>query len=557
MDAETQRRFFGGPDLMRIARALRTPNLVIVVAGSLLIVSELRSQAYTTMVSNGSPLNRVDMVFVGDGYLASDLTTTYPQHVTNQINYIFNGSQDPFPRYRNFFNVHRVNTASQERGADKPPQNIFVNTAFDSSYWWDGVTERLLYLDGSKANAAVTAALSGSGIDVDIRFATVNDSKYGGGGGQWAVFAGANSSSREIALHELGHSYASLADEYWTAGTTYTGGEPGAVNVTRSASTGKWNRWVGYTDPSTNIGAIGYFEGGQYYQNGIFRPSDNSKMRSLNRPFDAISREQFISRIYTEVDPLDGWLSNSGTLQNPASIWVDTVDPNVIKVEWSVNGNSVGNLGEILNVNSLQLAPGNYQITARAYDEVLDHRFTGGVLDWFRLTNVSLLQQQIQWQISVAPRLGDFNLNGDYECGDIDALVAAITGGGSLTFDMNADGQLTSADVATWLATAGQAELVSGNPYRYGDANLDGVVDGTDFGIWNAHKFTSQSAWCRGDFTIDGQIDGSDFGLWNANKFQSSDELNSRILIPEPSMLVWAASCIGILHGRKSSFPRV
>jgi IgA Peptidase M64 len=518
---------------------LLVPTLLLVSFGTWFANPSVWGQAYTTVVNNGASSNRVDIVFVGDGYLASDLSTTYAQHVTSQVNYIFNGNQDPFPRYRNFFNVHRVNTASNERGADKPPQNIFVNTAFDSSYWWDGVTERLLYLDTNKANAAVTTALSGSGIDVDIRLATVNDAKYGGGGGQWAVFSGQNTSAREIALHELGHSFGLLADEYFTNGTTYPGGEPTAVNVTRSSSTGKWNRWVGYNDPSSNIGVIDYYQGGQYYQNGIYRPSDNSKMRSLNRPFDAISREQFISRIYAEVDPLDGWLGNGTVLQDPTEIWVDTIDPAVIAVEWSLNGTSLGNLGENLNLAGIQLAPGNYQVLARAYDQILDHRFSGDTLDWYRLTNTAPLQQQIQWQIRVSPRLGDFNLNGDYECGDIDALVAAVVNGGSVTtFDMNADGLLNPNDVDVWLATAGEAELTSGNPYRYGDANLDGVVDGSDFGLWNSHKFTLQPAWCRGDFSADGQIDGTDFGLWNANKFQSADAVASRSLVPEPCLSV-------------------
>lgn len=52
-----------------------------------------------------------------------------------------------------------------------------------------------------------------------------------------------------------------------------------------------------------------------------------------------------------------------------------------------------------------------------------------------------------------------------------------------------------------------------------GDANGDGFVDGTDFGIWNANKFTAGTNWTTGDFNCDGVTDGTDFGLWNANKF--------------------------------------
>lgn len=48
----------------------------------------------------------------------------------------------------------------------------------------------------------------------DIALILVNSTKYGGGGGSYAV-ASINSYSYEIMLHEMGHSIAGLADEYW------------------------------------------------------------------------------------------------------------------------------------------------------------------------------------------------------------------------------------------------------------------------------------------------------------------------------------------------------
>lgn len=66
-----------------------------------------------------------------------------------------------------------------------------------------------------------------------------------------------------------------------------------------------------------------------------------------------------------------------------------------------------------------------------------------------------------------------------------------------------------------------------------GDANGDGFVDGTDFNLWNANKFTAGTTWTTGDFNLDGVTDGADFGIWNANKFTSADG----VLIPEPAGL--------------------
>jgi hypothetical protein len=245
----------------------------------------------------------------------------------------------------------------------------------------------------------VTTALTGSGIDIDMRLGTVNSTKYGGCGGQWAVWSAGNASAREIAVHEVGHSFSKLADEYFSPGN-YTGGELSEWNATNSNTSGKWDRWVGYNDPSSNIGPIGYYQGGRYFEQGIYRPSDNSKMRNLNRPFDAISREKIINDIYAEVDPLDAWTNNSGTLIDPSTLMVDTVDPNVIKVQWFVDGTAIANLGESLNLASLGLAAGDHQVRARAYDGILDFSFTGGAQDWWRL-GTQPLEQSITWNITL------------------------------------------------------------------------------------------------------------------------------------------------------------
>lgn len=118
----------------------------------------------------------------------------------------------------------------------------------------------------------------------------------------------------------------------------------------------------------------------------------------------------------------------------------------------------------------------------------------------------------------------DFNDDGLLNCLDIDALTNAIATGGSVTtFDLNGDSVLSLLDVDKWRADAGAVNIGAGRVYRVGDANLDGVVDGTDFGLWNANKFTANKDWCRGNFNADAVTDGSDFGLWNANKFTSSD----------------------------------
>ena len=117
----------------------------------------------------------------------------------------------------------------------------------------------------------------------------------------------------------------------------------------------------------------------------------------------------------------------------------------------------------------------------------------------------------------------DFNHDQVLDLVDIDSLVAAIAGGTNPSaFNLTENAAVNLDDRDAWLAAAGKVNLGPGRVYRIGDANLDRFVDGSDFGIWNAHKFTSIAAWSQGDFNADGNIDGSDFNLWNANKFTSA-----------------------------------
>ena len=132
---------------------------------------------------------------------------------------------------------------------------------------------------------------------------------------------------------------------------------------------------------------------------------------------------------------------------------------------------------------------------------------------------------------AAADVLGDFNGDGLWNCLDVDALVAEVASGtNNPSFDLNGDSLVDSSDVAEWLVVGGahNAGVTGGNPFLPGDANLNGFVDGADFGIWNAAKFTAQAAWCGGDFTVDGTIDGADFGVWNVHKFTSSNRLGDR-----------------------------
>ena len=141
---------------------------------------------------------------------------------------------------------------------------------------------------------------------------------------------------------------------------------------------------------------------------------------------------------------------------------------------------------------------------------------------------------------AIAPAQCDFDGDGNCDLTDLNLLLAEgpiapgvpVTPGVNEQFDLNGDGMLDNADADQWLADAATNNGYA-SPYRRGDANLDGIVDGGDFGRWNNNKFISTLFWDQGNFDGNGVTDGGDFSVWNANKFTSSE---SDSILPEPAL---------------------
>ena len=85
-----------------------------------------------------------------------------------------------------------------------------------------------------------------------------------------------------------------------------------------------------------------------------------------------------------------------------------------------------------------------------------------------------------------------------------------------------------------------------GRSYIEGDLNLDTFVDGFDFILWNANKFSDTGLWSLGDVNADSFTDGFDFIIWNANKFTSSDNQ----VVPEPTC--WMLALAGLVGWKRN-----
>lgn len=232
-----------------------------------------------TIQYSGLSSERFDMVFIGDGYTAAEMDTLR-KHAQAKWDEI--AASAPWNKYKSFINVWLVNVISNESGVDNDPSlGVNRDTALDMYLWCNNI-ERLLCLNAAKAQQYANQA---PGVDAIV--AVGNTAKYGGAGYRdLSTVSGANVLSGQIALHELGHSVGGLADEYYTPGTTYSGGELLAPNATTDSTGQKWASYLGRSTPDG--GVIGAYQGGEQYEYGIYRPSQDSLMRSLNKPFNLV-----------------------------------------------------------------------------------------------------------------------------------------------------------------------------------------------------------------------------------------------------------------------------
>ena len=372
--------------------------LAALLLGYLSGVPAVRAEPVTIVRNNGPSANRVDLLVLGDGYTAAEINSgKYANDVEQFVQGVF--SQEPYHEYQNYFNVTRIDVVSAESGADKPnpPPGVFKDTAFDATYYCSSI-QRLICVNTSKVNTVI----ANSGIPADARdivMVLVNDAEYGGSGGSVAV-ASTNSAAVELILHETGHSFGQLADEYGgPPPPSCVTSEPWQANATRETVRDviKWNIWI---DPGTPIptgfassGLPGLYEGAVYCTTGAYRPTFNSKMRSLGLPFEQINTEQIIKRIYNFASPLDGANPVSTVVATGASqdFSVSVLQPwtHNLDVVWRVDG-LVSGSGALFTAGGL--TNGQHTVTASMADAT----------SWVRSDPAGLLTEIRSWTLNTS-----------------------------------------------------------------------------------------------------------------------------------------------------------
>lgn len=298
----------------------------------------------TAIIENGPRDKRINMVVLGDGFTASQ-QTDFITKATTLVNYVF--SKAPYAQYKNYFNVYAVKVISAESGIKHPGTatdvtepvfavsnpNNFLGTTFDVG------VHRCVY---SNTTNKVTGVLASNVPDFDIAFVLGNSPEYGGCGGTYA-FLSNHPSAPEILVHELGHSFGKLADEYWFSGT----GESPNKTKDNNTATNRWKNWVG----SNSVGIFPYEESPTW-----FRPHQNCEMRYLNRQFCSVCSQQLIERVHSIQDPIDSFTpSNAAAINLSAPITFKVNEilpiPNTLQNTWSLNGTLLPETSDTTTIN--------------------------------------------------------------------------------------------------------------------------------------------------------------------------------------------------------------
>ncbi len=357
----------------------------------------------------GSDSNRVKLAYSSEGYTADEIGA-FPDHVKESLDYLQTPGMyvRPLPRYKNFINVYQAELISEESGISVAPRygrdkTEIVRNALGGSRDED----RLGWVDRRLAGLFFEQVAESLGVDkINWPFVVLNNPEYHNSGGRFVVFS--YNFGKEIGLHEAGHGFFGLADEYYGKGF-FKGDEPRNVNVTADSTGAKWFEWMAYTDIDTSLGVIDVYEGAMYVSEGAYRPSKNSKMgwTSDRRPvsFNAICRQKIILDIYDIVDPVDDAMETGVVHIRPEEIWLKVIDPKVLLVDWYVNGKLVKeNGGQTFKPDEYIYEPGSYIIKAHVYDEVVKHAFSDNSnphpLDLVR-KDLDKLQQEIEWKVKL------------------------------------------------------------------------------------------------------------------------------------------------------------
>jgi hypothetical protein len=284
------------------------------------------------LMTNGPSDEKVDLLVLGNGYTKAEMEK-FRKDAKHFTDVLF--STSPFRERKTGFNIWAIEVESKDSGIDKPDKNIWKNTELGTMYNTFGSARYVLTEENRRLRDIAGAA------PYDFITILFNDNRYGGGG-IFNLYATCYTQTDKpgmewqmdyVYVHELGHSFGGLGDEYYSSQVSYNdfyqkGVEPWEPNLT--ALVDKENlKWKSFVEAGTPIptpwekaeydslervrgkldrlapdyyekrepliqrenqilkttkyaGKVGAFEGAGYISQGLYRPSADCRMFSLS-----------------------------------------------------------------------------------------------------------------------------------------------------------------------------------------------------------------------------------------------------------------------------------
>ena len=235
----------------------------------------------------GNPSRRVDIVLLPEGYTADEMDK-FKADCKLFAEGLF--SLSPYKENQGLFNIRAVLAPSQESGVDIPGEYIWKNTILNSSFYTFD-SERYIMTYDNKSLRDLSA-----NVPYDFIYIIANTQKYGGGAiyNHYGISISGNLHAAKVYVHEFGHLFLGLGDEYVEVGSSYndmypTNVEPWEANLTTLTNFNK--KWKDMLDKDTpvpttydpqNPKKLGAYEGGGYVSKGVYRPRYDCLMNTLS-----------------------------------------------------------------------------------------------------------------------------------------------------------------------------------------------------------------------------------------------------------------------------------
>mgnify|MGYP002522144446 CR=1 FL=1 len=240
---------------------------------------------YDAWIGNKDVTKAVDIVILPEGYTQAEMGK-FIKDCDFFVKSLFDYA--PYNRYRESFNVRGVMAPSEESGCTMPGDHIYKNTVMRFSFWTFDSERYCMSTDNRDIRD-----LAGQ-VPYDQIYILVNTDKYGGGGiyNFYCSSASSNSFSGDVIIHEFGHGFVGLADEYYYEDADdhmyNLALEPWEPNITTMVDFSR--KWGDMMDKNTPVPTpriekyehtIGVFEGGGYETKGMYSPHMDCLMKTF------------------------------------------------------------------------------------------------------------------------------------------------------------------------------------------------------------------------------------------------------------------------------------